>query len=993
MSVGAKEDSPRSRERKVTSTPHVLQHTPALIEVQLPVNRISAEAYKERKAGAGQTLTALGSYWKGRKPLILVRATVLASLLPATDDPLRDLGIFLKLMGMHDASFARRIKSISPRAIDPDWPRYYDLLEWVENKNADQRLVFRRDLTPDEKNRMIGEYLCTLPYDERLAYCYRPEECDDSLHAGFWDEINAHLGTAADSLPELVEQLGILRFGHRPRLADTFCGGGSIPFEAARIGCDVHASDLNPIACMLTWGALNIIGADEPTRAGIEQAQREVAAAVNDAIIDLGIEHDAQGNRAKAYLYCLETRCPKTHWMVPMAPSWVISKTRNVCARLVPDHDNKRYAIEIVTGASAEEMAEAAQGTVRDGRLVHPMNPNREGVAISVIRGDHKDAEGRNRNRLRRWERHDFMPRPDDIFQERLYCIHWMDGEEIGNGKSRPRAWFAAVTDDDLERERRVERIVAENLTRWQEEGLVPDMEIEPGDKTDELIRTRGWMYWHQLFNPRQLLSLALMRRTILALPPAAQGAAAINLCMALDNCSRLCHWNPGHPGSGEYTSNVFYNQAFNCFYNYSCRSLGHISDTLLTEKRRYSECRKGIIETRSAKDVAEANDLFVTDPPYADAVHYHEITEYFIAWLRKNPPADFHDWLWDSRRALAIQGSDEDFRRDMVTAYQAMAAHMPNNGLQVVMFTHQDAGVWADLAGIMWAAGLRVTSAWNVVTETESATKQGNYVQGTILLVLRKRLEDRNAKKMDIELEVEDEVREQLQRMQSLDDWAGERLYTDGDLQLAAYAAALRVITGYRTIDRRDVGADVYRKLARGEKTVIRELIDYASAVANNLLIPDGCSRSLWRELDPRARFYFRMLDMETAGPTKVADYQSFAKTFGVDDYTELMASTRANRAALAGALDFRGRLLGTGGFGATPLRQVLFAIWKTHQKDTPKEGIAFLKAEIGPDYWAHKARLTEIAGYLRDKNAGPRPAEHAAAALLVEALKTDRM
>ena len=65
----------------------------------------------------------------------------------------------------------------------------------------------------------------------------------------------------ADSMPELMEQLGILRFGQRPRVGDTFCGGGSIPFEAARLGCDVYASDLNPVACMLTWGALNIIGA------------------------------------------------------------------------------------------------------------------------------------------------------------------------------------------------------------------------------------------------------------------------------------------------------------------------------------------------------------------------------------------------------------------------------------------------------------------------------------------------------------------------------------------------------------------------------------------------------------------------------------------------------------------------------------------------------------------------------------------------------------
>src|SRR5258708_24742983 len=85
-----------------------LRDAPSFIERQFPVGRLSAEAYKERKAGAGQTLTALGSYWKGRKPLILVRAVVLGCLLPATEDPAADLDIFLKLMAMDDAAFARR---------------------------------------------------------------------------------------------------------------------------------------------------------------------------------------------------------------------------------------------------------------------------------------------------------------------------------------------------------------------------------------------------------------------------------------------------------------------------------------------------------------------------------------------------------------------------------------------------------------------------------------------------------------------------------------------------------------------------------------------------------------------------------------------------------------------------------------------------------------------------------------------------------------------
>jgi putative DNA methylase len=88
--------------------PFSLKDAPSFIERQFPVGRLSAEAYKERKAVAGQTLTALGSYWKGRKPLILIRAVVLGTILPVTDNPSKDLDIFLRLMAMDDGAFGRR---------------------------------------------------------------------------------------------------------------------------------------------------------------------------------------------------------------------------------------------------------------------------------------------------------------------------------------------------------------------------------------------------------------------------------------------------------------------------------------------------------------------------------------------------------------------------------------------------------------------------------------------------------------------------------------------------------------------------------------------------------------------------------------------------------------------------------------------------------------------------------------------------------------------
>ena len=156
--------------------------------------------------------------------------------------------------------------------------------------------------------------------------------------------------------------------------------------------------------------------------------------------------------------------------------------------------------------------------------------------------------------------------------------------------------------------------------------------------------------------------------------------------------------------------------------FNYGVRSANYLIESgQVSIPLSVSVVSDAQINTLEASSTVENVELFFTNPPYADAIVYHEITEFFIAWLRKNPPPPFDQWTWDSRRSLAIKGKDEAFRREMVAAYAAMTHHMPDNGVQVVMFTHQDAGVWADLGSILWAAGLRVTAAWNIVTETRA--------------------------------------------------------------------------------------------------------------------------------------------------------------------------------------------------------------------------------------------------------------------------------
>ncbi|CAM4463327.1 hypothetical protein [Deinococcus marmoris] len=145
-------------------------------------------------------------------------------------------------------------------------------------------------------------------------------------------------------------------------MGDVFSGGGSIPFEATRIGCDTHASDLNPVAGLLTWSNQALLCAAPEDKERIDAAQKWVYEEVDQQITKWGIEHDAQGRRADTYLWCNEVLDPETGYLVPLAATWIISKKDRVIAKLVPDHANKRYDIQIVTGASDAQMKAAKKG-------------------------------------------------------------------------------------------------------------------------------------------------------------------------------------------------------------------------------------------------------------------------------------------------------------------------------------------------------------------------------------------------------------------------------------------------------------------------------------------------------------------------------------------------------------------------------------------------------------------------------------------------------
>jgi hypothetical protein len=853
--------------------------------------------------------------------------------MPASDNPRRDMEIFLKIMSMDESGL---------------WQRH---MAW-ENKSENYW---------HEREKELHRDFDRFGYDEKLKSCVRPEQFERPTDDHTWNEINHHLGTRADNLQDLTRQLSEKRFGKNAIVGDCFCGGGSIPFEAARMGLDVYASDLNPIAGLLTWAAINICGASDEEIAKIKKFQQEVYDAVDREITELGIEHNEKGDRALSYIYCVEAKCPECGITVPMLPSLVVGqRAGSVVAKLCKN--GGRYDIEIVSDATAAEMKEADKdGTATSKGLVCPHCGKT--TPVTVLRRDRRDENGNTVYGLRQWEKHEFEPRPDDVYQERLYAVRY---EEKPDGKGRAKRYYRAPNERDLENEAKVRRIVAENIVKWQEQGLAPSMEIESGDETARLYKERGWAHWNHLFNARQLLSRILYMRGIIEhseLKLILVGILGVN---RLDNWdSKLCSWNPKRDGSGQ----TFMNQALNTMINWVSRGNTLNESSWMFEISRVCTNYQGsFIEICDARQTDYHCQIWLTDPPYADAVNYHELSEFFLAWDKRLLREAFPDWYADSKRVLAVRGG-ESFAQSMIDIYTNLTNHMPDDGMQVVMFTHSDPAVWAQLALIVWKAGLKVTAAWNIATETDaSGLKDGNYVKGTVLLVLRKRTGNSEAFLDEINMDIKNEVVNQIGSMQQLDDKEDPN-FSDPDYVLAAYAASLKVLTSYSVIGEIDLDYELDLAINNPAKSKVVELIERAKKQAYDCIIPVDFDSYLWKELVPCERFYIKGLENEKNGGYQISTYQEYARGFALNSYSQLMANERANTCRLKTPQEFAMRTINeVPGFEVSTLRLVLAASHIAVKEDeAPDKGLYHLKNNL-PDYWGSRDMLKQLLAFLKD-------------------------
>ena len=605
----------------------------SFLEVQFPIAPLSLESYKERKAAKSKALSSLGKWW-GSKPLVLARAIILGIVFPASNDPDRwpdDLNIFLKCMCLDDAGMWKR----KTKSLTADLCYTYASPE-ERAKLFDDHERWRRGANRYIKTELEKRVFFNLEYAKQREFCCRIEEIDGPPEES-WEEINAYLGTSASSLQELVQQLAQNLYGRSLKLGDAFSGMGYIPLAAAELGCDVYASDLNPVAGLLTWGALNIVGGSKQFLEQIEKEQKRIYEKTNAWLLKNGLETSEEGWRAEAYLYCLEIKVPEWDgWTIPVSPSWIIGPKFETWVELIPIEEEKRFDFRVRNGGTG--YAKANLGTKKGRDIILPQCLKRIFKKNEKLRDVPQTIPYSqlilNAGGLRQWNKTDFMPRLGDVLQDRLFGIRWRTPDRINERghKLKGEIVYREPLTHDLKVERKILAKLNDVFDQWQRKSWVPDWKIESGDKTYEPIRTRGWTYWHHLFTPRQLLLLGYYSKQISKCKPSIRPALLLNLGKSLNVNAKLCHWLATTSGGIGFTKHVFYNQALNPFPNYAGRALPGLINQFQS-KHRLRSC-KGKFSTllADARDTEEICDVWITDPPYADAVNYHELSEFFFS-------------------------------------------------------------------------------------------------------------------------------------------------------------------------------------------------------------------------------------------------------------------------------------------------------------------------------------------------------------------------
>ncbi len=514
-------------------------------------------------------------------------------------------------------------------------------LWWARRPLASSRAVLLALLLPDPCDPHCPAEFKVQATEILTAVRQRPESDAELRTALLWF-IGAFANWDMAAHPTYL-QVGrnLVRAAHgeeAPLVVDPFAGGGSIPLEALRLGCEAFASDLNPVACLILKVMLEDIPRHGPGLADeLRRVGGEIKAEAEKELADL-YPLDPDGATPIAYLWARTVRCeaPKCGAEIPLMRSmWLCKKSR------------RKRALRCQVGRLAGAMPgvefevfepradrDVPNGTVARARATclccgAVLPPDRVRAQLATERGG-----------------------AEVVFDEA--------GQRIGGARLtavvilRPGAsgrHYRLPTQADYEAVRRAQERIVLVLAEWVREGRrglcpVPDEPLPPIGTLGFRVQRYGMLRWGDLFTARQ--KAALMK-----LVDVLHGASAMDATLteflacafsrvAMSNMS-CTRWN----AVAEKMQHTFGRQALPIVWDFA--EVVVTADAPGNWRSAYS-LLGDVVDAARSSELAQVQSadalnhplpdetvgLWFTDPPYYDAIPYSDLSDFFLVWFKR---------------------------------------------------------------------------------------------------------------------------------------------------------------------------------------------------------------------------------------------------------------------------------------------------------------------------------------------------------------------
>jgi len=656
-----------------------------------------------------------------------------------------------------------------------------------------------------------------------------------------------------DPPAEYLRDAIIKTWGEIPTILDPFAGGGSIPFEALRLGCNAVAVDYNPVAYLILKATL-----EYPKKYGMKlyyDVKKYANQIFNELKEELGKfypEHN--GKDVAAYIYAWVVKCPQCGFETPLVGSWQLAKTKSgKNLYLAYKIESEELKLEIKEGIAPEGNVSRGNGVcLKCGAHI----PNDE--IVKQIRENEK---------------------------EKMLAVVLLSGNRGGKEYDIP-------SDEDLKAFEEAKKELKKNWFRFYREGLIPDNEM-PDD--NRRLSTKNYLpKWYQLFNPRQLLLMIKFvekaRKIVDEITEKNEEyAKAVGVYLSTILAKHVdynCRGTTWH-SSYEVIAHVFTQRGIAMMWNHtevnpfvksSGTLISNISDVLNAlkysiEKLSSSQGSIEVInESTASWNPQRTFKIIVTDPPYYDDIPYGEVSEVFYVWhkrivghLFEKESRFFKNDKVETKEELDVGGNrdKEFFNKLFIKTMQNIYNLLDDDGILVLFFAHKSPEAWYFVLEALRQSGFNITATFPIHTEsTESVVARGKKsIYHSLIISARKRKENKVGFLEDVMPEIEKRIYERAEMLEKYG-------LKGSDLLVAAMGVALEVLTDYAEIK------------SYSGKITAKSAIEIAQTIMAKYIT----RKTIGEEADPVTTFYVysRLNGMDTM------DYDTanqFIKSLGLSE------------------------------------------------------------------------------------------------------------